>query len=118
MYRLILNDKVYKQLKPIVQIYMPAAATLYYTLGTIWGWENIENVIGTVTAIATFLGVILGISGRNYNKEAVPVKAVPDGVLNIVRQQDDTILYDFDAKESMSDLRKRDSVVFRINNEL
>ena len=118
MYRFILGDKVYNSLKVIVQIFMPAAGTLYFSLGSIWGWPNVESVIGTITAITVFLGVTLGISGRNYNKEAVPVSAKPDGILNVLRQDDGTILYDFDAKDTMTDLRSRESVVFKVNNKL
>lgn len=118
MYRFILGDKVYNTLKVLVQIFMPAAATLYFSLGSIWGWPNIENVIGTVTAITVFLGATLGISGHNYKKEAVPVRAKPDGTLNVLRQDNGSILYDFDAKDTMADLRGRESVVFKVNNEL
>lgn len=118
MYKFILGDKVYNTLKVIVQIIMPAAATLYFSLGSIWGWPNVESVIGTVTAITTFLGVTLGISGHNYKKEAVPVSATPDGVLNVLRQDNGEVLYDFDANDTMADLRRRKSVVFKVNNKL
>ena len=118
MRRMILNDKIYDTLKSVVQILLPALATLYFALGGIWDWPHIESVIGTVTAVTTFLGVTMGVSGHNYKKEAVPVRATPDGVLNILRQENGSVLYDFDAKESMTDLRKRESVVFKINNEL
>lgn len=118
MPQLLLNNRTHKVLKTIVQLYMPAIATFYFTVGSIWGWPHIEAVIGTITAITTLLGVVLGITGHNYDKTAVPIKATPDGVLNVTRQDDNKILYDFDAKESMTDLRNRTSVVFRINNEL
>lgn len=118
MYKFILGDKAYDILTAIVQIYMPAAATLYFSLGGIWGWPNVESVIGTITAITVFLGAILGISGHNYKKEAVPVSAKPDGTLNVLRQDNGSILYDFDAKDTMADLRRRESVVFKVNNEL
>ena len=118
MYKFILGDKTYNTLTVLVQIFLPAAATLYFSLGSIWGWPNVESIIGTITAITVFLGATLGISGHNYKKEAVPVSAKPDGVLNVLRQDNGSILYDFDAKETMADLRRRQSVVFKVNNEL
>lgn len=118
MNKFILGDKTYNTLKVLVQIFMPAAATLYFSLGSIWGWPNVESIIGTITAITVFLGATLGISGHNYKKEAVPVSAKPDGVLNVLRQGNGSILYDFDAKDTMADLRGRESVVFKVNNKL
>ena len=64
-----LSNKVYDALKYITQIVLPAIGTLYFALSGIWGLPNAEQVVGTITAIVTFLGVILGISSANYNKE-------------------------------------------------
>jgi hypothetical protein len=47
---------------------LPAAGTLYFALAGIWGLPYGEQVVGTITAIDTFLGVILGISTSRYNK--------------------------------------------------
>jgi hypothetical protein len=47
---------------------LPAAGTLYFALAGIWGLPYGEQVVGTITAIDTFLGVILGISTSQYNK--------------------------------------------------
>ena len=69
---MIINDKVYDVLKWIQRLLLPAIATLYLALGSIW--KDIlylpypEQVAATITAIDTFLGVILGISTANYNK--------------------------------------------------
>lgn len=63
-----INDKVYTVLKWITMIALPAIGTLYFTLSGIWGFPYAEQVIGTITAISTFLGVILGISTSQYNK--------------------------------------------------
>lgn len=63
-----LSNKVYDVLKYITQIGLPAIGTLYFALSGIWGFPYAEQVVGTVTAIVTFLGVLLGISSANYNK--------------------------------------------------
>lgn len=63
-----MNDKVYTVLKWVTMIALPAIGTLYFTLSGIWGFPYAEQVIGTITAISTFLGVILGISTSQYNK--------------------------------------------------
>lgn len=63
-----MNNKVYDVLKWIALILLPAIATLYFALSGIWGFPYGEEIVGTITAIDTFLGVILGISSNTYNK--------------------------------------------------
>lgn len=64
-----LNNKAYDILKWIAQFLLPALGTLYFALAGIWNFPYGEQIVGTITAIDTFLGVILGISSINYNKE-------------------------------------------------
>lgn len=65
---MILKNKIYDKLKWIAQIVLPAIATLYFALASIWGLPYGEQIVGTITAIDAFLGAILGISTANYNK--------------------------------------------------
>lgn len=63
-----MSNKVYDVLKWIAQIVLPAIATLYFALAQIWGFPYAEEIVGTITAIDAFLGVLLGISTVQYNK--------------------------------------------------
>lgn len=63
----ILNNVAYDVLKKIATIILPALGTLYFALCQIWGFPFGEEVIGTIAAVDTFLGAILGISTSNYN---------------------------------------------------
>ena len=63
-----MNDKVYDILKWIAQYLLPAIGTLYFALAGIWGLPYGEQIVGSITAIDTFLGVILGLSSIKYNK--------------------------------------------------
>lgn len=63
-----LNNKVYDILKWIAQYFLPALGTLYFALAGIWGFPYGEQVVGTITAVDTFIGVILGLSTMQYNK--------------------------------------------------
>lgn len=63
-----LSNKVYDVLKFIAQIFLPALGTLYFALAGIWGFPYGEEVVGTIMAIDTFLGALLGLSSANYNK--------------------------------------------------
>lgn len=63
-----LSNKAYDVLKFITTIVLPAAGTLYFALAGIWGFPYAEQIVGTITAVVTFLGVLLGISTIQYNK--------------------------------------------------
>lgn len=63
-----MSNKVYDILKWIAQYLLPALGTLYFALATIWGLPYGEQIVGTITAVDTFLGVILGISSAQYHK--------------------------------------------------
>ena len=65
----MLDARVYKILKYIAQIVLPAVGTLYFALAGIWGFPYGEEIVGTITAVDTFLGVLLGISTATYNKK-------------------------------------------------
>lgn len=68
---MLLSNKVYDILKWIAQFFLPAVGTLYFTLASIWGLPYGEQVVGTITAMDTFLGVLLGLSSSQYKKENV-----------------------------------------------
>lgn len=63
-----MSNKMYDVLKWIAMVCLPAVATLYFALAGIWGFPYAEEIVGTITAVDTFLGVLLGISSAKYNK--------------------------------------------------
>lgn len=64
-----ISNKTYDILKWIAQILLPALGTLYFALACIWGLPAADKVVGTITAVDTFLGVLLGLSTAQYKKE-------------------------------------------------
>ena len=62
-----ITGKTYDVLKFIAQVGLPALGTLYFTLAGLWGLPGAEQVVGTVVAVDTFLGVILQLSSANFN---------------------------------------------------
>lgn len=64
-----MSNKTYDILKFIAQIVLPALGTLYFALAGIWGLPYGEQIVGTITAVDTFLGAILKLSSDRYNKE-------------------------------------------------
>lgn len=63
------SKNTYDFLKWVAQFLLPAAGTLYFALANIWNLPNGEQVVGTITAVDAFLGVLLGISSNAYYKD-------------------------------------------------
>ena len=62
-----MTNRTYDILSYIQRIILPAFATLLATLGQIWNWTwPVEQVVLTITAIDTFMGIVLRISSNNY----------------------------------------------------
>ena len=64
-----MNGKVYDILKWIALVFLPGAGTFYFALSAVWGLPCVGQIAGTITAIDTFLGVLLGISSAGYYKD-------------------------------------------------
>lgn len=73
-----MSNRVYDILKYIAQIVLPAVGTLYFALAGIWGFPYGEQIVGTITAVDTFLGVVIGISNSNYNKR-ITIEELSEG---------------------------------------
>ena len=66
----MLSNRMYDILKWIALYLLPAAGTLYFALAGIWNFPFGEEIVGTITALDTFLGVILGISSAQYESDS------------------------------------------------
>jgi hypothetical protein len=66
-----INPKLYDFLKWAALVLLPAAASLYVALGSLWDFPAIQQVVGTMTAIDAFLGLILNKSAKNFDKQEV-----------------------------------------------
>lgn len=66
---MVLNDKLYKILKWVCLIALPALAVFYFTLSKIWGLPYGAEIPATINAVAVLIGALIGISQINYSKE-------------------------------------------------
>lgn len=64
-----MSNKMYDILRAIAELILPALGTLYFALAGIWGLPYAEQIVGTIAAVDTFLGVIVKISKAKYDKE-------------------------------------------------
>ena len=110
-----LPDSVYDTLKWIVQILLPALATLYASLSALWGLPHVTEVVGTIAAFALFLGTLLHISTVSYQNS----DARFDG--HVVLTQSDEADDIADVKVNMpnvAQLENKGEVTLKVKNRL
>lgn len=103
------NEKTYNTIKWIAMYLLPALGTLYFAISRIWGLPYGEQVVGTITAFDTFLGVLLGISSANYEG---------DGTLKINEDNPDKDIYNLELNIPVEELAHKNTIVFKVNSEV
>ena len=63
-----MKNETYDILKKIAQIWLPALGTLYFSLAQIWDLPFADQIVGSITALDAFLGIVLGVSTYVYQK--------------------------------------------------
>jgi len=108
----ILSDGVYSKLKFVALVLLPALTTLYFTLGSIWKFPAVESVIGSMTALDTFLGILLGISTKMYNASGAKF----DGVINVTSTDGGGKLFSLELNGDPSALDQQKTVTFKVGS--
>ena len=65
-----LNDSVYNCLKWICLTVLPACSFFYGLLADIWGLPYADKITRTISGLALFIGMLIGISQITLSKEA------------------------------------------------
>ncbi len=107
----LLGNKTYDLLKRFCQLGLPAAGTLYFALATYWKWPNSEQVLGSIMAVNTFLGVLLGYSSKSYNVS----EAKYDGTVDIEESEDGHKLFSLNLNGDPETLQDQQEIRFKVN---
>lgn len=107
-----LSDSVYNNLKWTSQYLLPAIGTLYFTLALLWGLPHAQEILGTIVALNTCLGVLLGISTAQYNKSADAY----DGALVVDTSDPETDRYRLILSTPTIDIPDKSSLTFKVQN--
>lgn len=105
----LFTNKLYDTLKFCALVFLPALGSLYFGLASIWGLPHAEKIIGTITLIDTFLGVVLHLSNSQYYKNDGNF----DGTLHVTNEDPPQVLAEF--KTDPADLPGRHSVEMNVN---
>lgn len=104
-----MTNKTYNIIKWIARYLLPASATLYFALSAIWGLPYGEQVVGTLSALTIFLGVILGVSTAEYNR-----KDHSDGTLQIDSSNWDIDKYKLELTTGLDEIRDKEHIELKI----
>lgn len=107
----MLTDRSYGVAKHLVQVILPAIASLYYGLALIWGLPAAEQVVGSLAVITTFLGICLGISTRQYEASG----AAYDGSMVVQVQDEGRKIFSLELDGDPEDIVDKESIRFRVD---
>lgn len=98
------NPKLYNVLKWVALVLLPAVGTFYFAMGQIWHFPAIEEVVGSITALDTFLGILINKSSKNHQaaydapsiKGEIVISQDRDGVVQGMRfvATEDPLIFD------------------------
>ncbi|QPX71452.1 hypothetical protein SscP1EGY_F55 [Streptomyces phage SscP1EGY] len=110
----MLGDGAYNVVKKSATIVLPALGTLYFTLSQIWGLPHAEEVVGTIAAVNTFLGVIVQISKKSYYASNAPYV----GEIKVENSDDGTRkVFSLVVNGNPEDLETLDVATFKVNSD-
>lgn len=107
------SNKTYDQLKWFSLIVLPAFATLYYTLSGFWGLPKPDEVVGSIVAVNTFFGLVLGLSTKAYNNS----DSKYDGTIDVYETEDGTKQASLNLHNytDPADVVQQSQVTFKVN---
>lgn len=108
-----MSNKTYDFLKWLSQIVLPAIGTLYFAVANIWGLPYAEQVVGTITALVTFFGVVLHISTVNYVKS----DTYGNGTLLIDQTNPTKDIYRLDIRTPLEDVKEMKTIALKVDSD-
>jgi len=105
----MITGKTYDVLKFCAMVAFPALGTLYFTLAAIWGLPAAEEVVGTIVAIDTFLGIVLQISSSKYASN------MSGGVI-VVTEVGDKKVFSLELDGDPEALEQGNEVLFKVKS--
>jgi hypothetical protein len=107
--RPLLSDKTYTTLKHSAAIALPALSALYFALAQIWHFPDTAQVMGTIAAVNTALGALMGVSSLSYNNSDAKYAG------SLIRvETPDTINYTLALNHDAPSLDKMDEATFKV----
>lgn len=112
--KVMMTDTTYNVSKKLVQVILPAISALYFGLAQIWGLPAAEEVVGTFAVITTFLGVVLGVSTRQYEASG----SAYDGQMVVTNPEGGPKVFSLELDGDPEDIASKDSIRFKVASDI
>lgn len=107
----VITGRLYDFLKFLALIFLPAVATLYFALSSVWHFPDAQNVVGSIVAFDTFLGAILGVSASNFKNSGGDA----DGNYVVEERPDGKRVYSLELNDGVEDqLHEKSQLTFNL----
>lgn len=104
----MLSNVWYDRLKFVALILLPAVGALYFGLAEIWHLPKAKEVVGTITVLETFLGVLLKLSTTKYDNSLKKY-----GGAIVMTEDEVSKAYSLELFKDIEAYRPGDSVLFK-----
>lgn len=109
-----MQNKTYDRLKFVALILLPASATFYFAIAQIWHLPYATEVVGTIAAVDTFMGALLGISTKKYHNS----DASYDGRVVIDSTNPDKDVFSLELNGDPMDLANQNNIKLRVDSDV
>lgn len=112
-----LSNSTYDKLKFVALVVLPALAAFVVAFNSLWNIPNQDAIAGTIMAVDTFLGALLGVSSKQFQEEIQDPKH-NDGFLEVTGVNPDTGHPDLamTITRDPNELVQKDIVKFKIGS--
>lgn len=105
-----LSNNMYDAFKWLALVGLPAVGTLYFALADIWHLPMAAQVVGTITAVDAFLGLVLNVANKQFKNS----DAAYDGTMEVYKQ-DTRYIHQLDISTPPHELRHKDSITLKVD---
>lgn len=102
-----MGNPMYNFLKFIALVVLPAAGTAYFALAGLWHLHHTAQIIGTISAVDTFLGAMLHVSTKSYSPAT-------NGALKVDLSDPTKETYTLDVTTPIEDIKKLTHLVLAV----
>lgn len=109
-----MKNKNYDLFRDSVTLGLPAASSLYFGLGELWGLPGVEKVTGTIALLTTFFGVVLRIMSKRYYNSDRPY----DGEIVVSETEEGVQQFSLELGVDPSEIPQHTGINFKVKPEL
>lgn len=108
-----LSDGQFNLLRRCVELLLPAIGAFYFAMAELWGWPNPGEVVASIAALTTLLGVVLVVLRNSYEKS----DAKFDGQLNVDTSDPERDIFQVDLGDDLPNLASKDAITLKVKSK-